>query len=250
MEKNLINKVKLFCFPYAGGSSYIYSKWKKGLDPRIDLQLIELAGRGERLSDKQYQDIYEAIDDLYIKVKGKLNESPVMLFGYSMGSLLTYEIAKKLQCDGTNELAHIFVAAKNPPYCGTERILSDLGEKEFKEMLLIYGGTPKEILDNSDASRYFLPILRNDFKLVETYKVNREKEKLNCNLTVMYGSQDSTVKAGEMIHWADYTSGSCKEIIFNGDHFFMLEEWQGMIHIINQTVDCYFRSTKLEGSCV
>ncbi len=38
----------LFCLPYAGGSEVIYYKWKKYLNPSIQLEAIELKGRGKR----------------------------------------------------------------------------------------------------------------------------------------------------------------------------------------------------------
>ncbi|MCS4470409.1 thioesterase domain-containing protein [Clostridium botulinum] len=41
----------LFCLPYAGGSEAIYHKWKKYLNPSIELSPIELKGRGKRYNE-------------------------------------------------------------------------------------------------------------------------------------------------------------------------------------------------------
>ncbi|TCL57599.1 surfactin synthase thioesterase subunit [Kineothrix alysoides] len=240
MEEIFKEKVKLFCFPYAGASSYIYSKWRRLLDSRIDLQIIELAGRGTRINERPYQDIYEAADDLYNKLKDKINENPVILLGYSMGSLLAFEIAGKLQQYQKNELVHTFFLAKNPPHCGSETVLSNLREDRLKELVMSYGGTPKEILDNKETSEYFLTILRNDFKLVETYNLIPKREKLKCDMTVMYGSDDTTLKSSEINQWAAYTSGVYSEIIFPGNHFFIQEEGPEVINNINKVVDNYF----------
>ncbi|MBI5538973.1 MAG: thioesterase, partial [Bacteroidia bacterium] len=46
--------MKLFCFPYAGGSSVVFNNWKSYLRYDIELRAIELAGRGKRIMDAHY----------------------------------------------------------------------------------------------------------------------------------------------------------------------------------------------------
>ena len=43
-----MEKINLFCLPYAGSSASVFFKWKKYLDEDIMLYPIELAGRGKR----------------------------------------------------------------------------------------------------------------------------------------------------------------------------------------------------------
>ncbi len=45
-----MKKLKLFCFPYAGGSSIVYEKWRKLLSPSIELIPIEYPGRGRKFA--------------------------------------------------------------------------------------------------------------------------------------------------------------------------------------------------------
>jgi surfactin synthase thioesterase subunit len=49
-----MQKLKLFCVPYAGGSAKTFLGWKKWLDPGIELIPVELAGRGARVKDQFY----------------------------------------------------------------------------------------------------------------------------------------------------------------------------------------------------
>ena len=40
--------MKIFCLPYAGGSSSVFAKWKTYMSRDIEIVAPELAGRGTR----------------------------------------------------------------------------------------------------------------------------------------------------------------------------------------------------------
>ena len=64
--------MKLFCLPYAGGSKAIYYKWKSEFNYNIELEPIELKGRGVRYGEGFYTDFEEAVNDIYLKIKDKI----------------------------------------------------------------------------------------------------------------------------------------------------------------------------------
>lgn len=41
---------KLFCFPFAGGSSIVFRKWQEKFPKEIEVIAVELPGRGRRLN--------------------------------------------------------------------------------------------------------------------------------------------------------------------------------------------------------
>jgi medium-chain acyl-[acyl-carrier-protein] hydrolase len=43
--------LRLFCFPYAGGSASVFRAWGAALDPRIEAVVLQLPGRGMRLQE-------------------------------------------------------------------------------------------------------------------------------------------------------------------------------------------------------
>ncbi|NJR66738.1 MAG: putative thioesterase, partial [Leptolyngbyaceae cyanobacterium CRU_2_3] len=47
-------RLRLFCFPYAGGSSLIYRTWSESLPPAIEVCPIELPGRGTRMMEPPF----------------------------------------------------------------------------------------------------------------------------------------------------------------------------------------------------
>ena len=44
--------MKIFCFPYAGGSSSVFAKWRSYMPRDIEIVAPELAGRGARFKDE------------------------------------------------------------------------------------------------------------------------------------------------------------------------------------------------------
>ena len=49
--------MKIFCLPYAGGSSSVFAKWKTYMSRDIEIVAPELAGRGTRFNDEKYVSI-------------------------------------------------------------------------------------------------------------------------------------------------------------------------------------------------
>lgn len=110
-----MHKITLFCFPYAGGSAVAYNKWKKYNNTNIEIIPIELAGRGKRFGEELYDKIEDAVDDVYEIVKSNIN-GPYGLFGHSMGSIIAYELARKINNSNLPNPEYIFVSGRKPPH--------------------------------------------------------------------------------------------------------------------------------------
>ena len=57
-----MTKIKLFCFPYGGGSAAVYYDWKQYLNENIELYAVELAARGRRIHEPNYNSVDDAVD--------------------------------------------------------------------------------------------------------------------------------------------------------------------------------------------
>ncbi|TKI77004.1 thioesterase, partial [Bacillus wiedmannii] len=98
---------------------------------------------------------------------------------HSMGGLIAYELCKEIESRNLNAPVHVFLSGVKPPNFIREQKVSNLPEKEFKDVILNLNGTPKEVLNNQQLMDMFIPILRSDFKLIEEYKFSNELYKLN-----------------------------------------------------------------------
>ncbi len=110
--------IKLFCLPYAGGSSTIFSGWKRFLDASVELVALELPGHGTRMSEPLLNHAGSVTEDLLSK------QNPIWMirlchFGHSMGSPLAYELQKKLTMENKQPI-HMFFPGVSASYPGKE----------------------------------------------------------------------------------------------------------------------------------
>lgn len=226
----------LFCLPYAGGSQVIYYKWKKHLSKSITLYPIELKGRGSRINENLYSNVFEAVEDILNEVKSKIQDDDYAIFGHSMGSILAYELYHEIKKRNLKEPNHMFFSGQKPPSIARDpEKISELCDNDFIKKVIDLGGTPNEILEDKDILKLFIPILKADFKILETYEYNYDNNKIDCNISIFNGKKDN-IKIHELIEWTEFTNKNCKFYEFNGGHFFINDETQAIIDIINYTL--------------
>lgn len=240
-----MNKIILYCLPYAGGSSVIYSRWKQYLNPNIELRPIEFSGRGKRFSESLYEDIQDAVEDVFNKIKEDIKENEFMLFGHSMGGLITYELAHYIRKSNIRNPLHVFVSGRSAPNSirPNEKMYSQMDSDKFKKEVLNLGGTPPEFFNHPELLDLFLPILKNDFRIVETYKCDNQDKPLNIDLTVLLGKEDDLTK-GNSETWKEYTTQKCNIIHVNGGHFFINDETIKITEIINNVSSLIKKESK------
>lgn len=232
-----MQKIKLFCLPYAGGSANIYLSWRKKLANNIELCPLELAGRGRRYNDPFYESIDVAADDIYKSVETQISNNEFALYGHSMGSILAFELSHRLQERLGVLPKHIFFSGhRAPDVPRRDKDTYLLPNEEFKQELLNLGGTPKEVLEEEELLDFFLPLLRADFKIIENYLYKDKRSKLNCNITVLNGKKDD-LTLNDITQWRKHTDKYCNIIMFDGDHFFINDNGEDIVKIINNTLN-------------
>src|SRR2546423_7692121 len=95
-KPNPLARLRLFCFPYAGGHAALFRTWSKGLPSEIELCPVQLPGRERRMREKPYANLPELIDTL-VGVLSPYLDKPYVLFGHSMGALISFELARALR---------------------------------------------------------------------------------------------------------------------------------------------------------
>jgi medium-chain acyl-[acyl-carrier-protein] hydrolase len=215
----------------------IYSSWKKLLHSSIEVIPLELTGRGGRMDKPYYKSIAgDGTDDLYQSMHKYMDGTPFAIFGHSMGTLFAYEISHKISKETGQMPEHIFFSGRGAPHTNKkDRIIHNLPESDFQEEVLQLGGTSAELFEHKELRDIYLPILRSDYRLVETYEDDGGKQKLVCDITALWGNQDRYSRE-ESEAWKVYTSGQFRLAEFNGGHFFINQYKQQVIDLINQTL--------------
>jgi surfactin synthase thioesterase subunit len=159
------------------------------------------------------------------------------LFGHSMGTLLVYETLRNLKKSGVTEPVHVFFSGRYPPYAVKKPIDAYLlNDEGFIEFLSTTFGEMDGLLENEDFLEYYLPLIRSDVKLVETYKHTEEIIKLHCPVTFMTGIWDSLVADEDCQLWEKCTSGPFSVLRFDDGHFFIRKFKEDIIEYINSVL--------------
>ncbi|SFJ55839.1 Surfactin synthase thioesterase subunit [Paenibacillus sp. UNC496MF] len=225
-------KIRLYCFPFAGGTAQMYHSWAAHVNAAIELVPIELSGRGRRFPQPLFTHLADIVEDVRSLLQPEIDQKPYMLFGHSMGSLIAYELAKKVMQHGNQGPLHIFFSGRSSPNQSTDTNRSRLPDEELKKEIIQFGGTPKELLDDPGFIRMFLPIIRADMKAVETYPTEEEITPLPCNISIFNGKQDHLVTHLEK--WKPYTTKEIEYRFFEGGHFYLLDHTREVVDAINQ----------------
>lgn len=225
-------RLRLFCFPYAGGDSVaIFRNWSPRFPASIEICPVQLPGRGSRLLEPPLADL-KAIVSAVAEALQKYLDKPFAFFGHSMGSLIGFELARLFRREHKLEPIHLFVSGRSAPQVpDTDPPTYNLPEPEFIEELQRINGTPKEALEHPELMRLMLPILRNDFQVCQTYTYT-EDAPLSCPITVLGGLQDEATRE-ELEAWKAQTTGRFMLHMLPGDHFFIKKEEEKILHLLN-----------------
>jgi surfactin synthase thioesterase subunit len=228
--------IKLICLPYAGGSVSMYRDWPRRTDESIEVELIELAGRGSRYKEPVYTTFEEMIEDLFNKCKSVIGDSEFSFFGYSLGSIVAFELSRQFKNRLCKEPRHLFVAASNAPHISYEisqRQFGNLTDAELDKRILKMGGIPEEIKSNQNYFKLCMSLIRHDLKIACNYHYRNKPNQLDCEVTVLSGKEDPQIDLKRITEWDDTTSKKCSYNFFEGDHFFIREFDEEIIKLVN-----------------
>ncbi|MCR8644646.1 alpha/beta fold hydrolase [Paenibacillus sp. N1-5-1-14] len=226
--------MKLICFPYAGAHVNVFTELQKAmkqLEPATEVIAMEYAGHGKRFSERPYRSIHDNVADLLQKLRQSLSKSDeISLLGYSMGSLVTYELARNLLQEGYNIRKLIFMAGTPPHRIQTEDE-EDLDDEALLQKCQIYGLIKEDQFASAQMRQLFLPALRSDIESVHLYnKINQ----YHCHqfdeaidIAVFQGIEDRSVT--DVDHWQDITQRDIQVYNYPAGHFFMNENQEEVI---------------------
>jgi medium-chain acyl-[acyl-carrier-protein] hydrolase len=213
-------KVRLFCFPYAGGTARIYRNWHDWMAPEAEVVAVELPGRGIHLSGPPV-DRMEVLIERLLAAMDPLLDRPFGLFGHSMGALVAFEVARALALRGYPAPRHLFVSALEAPHAPSKvPTLHDLPEAQFVAALGRFNGAAATALANPELLQILMPVLRADFRLAETYRYPGGAQ-LGHPITVFGGLEDAAAPPPSLANWQQLTSSRCVVRLLAGDHFFI-----------------------------
>ena len=215
-------RLRLFCFPYAGGGASMYHPWRTLLSPEVEVCAIQPPGREMRLAEAPVTEWPVLVRQLEEAVQPWM-DLPFAFFGHSLGAFVAFELARALRRGGGPAPVHLFVSGRAAPHLPARRApIHALAEPEFIEAVRKLNGTPEEVLQSDELMGLLLPLLRADFRLFESYRFADEPA-LSVPLTAYGGEADEDSPPEDVALWRQHTRGAFRHATLDGGHFFIHE---------------------------
>ena len=212
--------LRLFCFPYAGGSLPAFSRWPQYLSESVELWVANLPGRAGRLNETPLTSLVsltQALSRAFLP----FSSEPYVLFGHSLGSRLAFELARSMRRQGRRQPCLLIASAGGAPQLPrNEEPIHTLPKSDFVAELRKRFGLADEVVAHEEFLELLLPMLRADFAVYET-AVYAPEPPLDAPITVFGGCEDDLVSREELLAWRLQTSGAFREHWFDGGHFFL-----------------------------
>nr|WP_199039197.1 alpha/beta fold hydrolase [Dyella sp. ASV24] len=212
---------KLFCFPYAGGSSWNFRPLAGQLRGRMEMVAMDLPGRGRRRGERCIDTWPELETALATELRPQLRE-PYAFLGYSFGALVALNVMQRLATDGDSSalppIALVVCALRGPTSIEHPQLLHRMDDRAMFEALRDLGGVPDELLASPELITLSAPSMRADLKLFETHEP--QSAPLDVPVYAYHGRQDDSV-GDAFASWRRETRASFRSRAFNGGHMFM-----------------------------
>jgi surfactin synthase thioesterase subunit len=233
VERRPSARRRLFCLPFAGGGTIAFRAFPRALPDDVEVCAVCPPGREDRRLERPYDRIEPLVAALAGAIRPWLDR-PFLLYGHSMGALVGFELARTLRAAGTAPSRLVISARGAPDLPQRAPRLSTLPDGEFVTALVQrYNGIPKVVLDEPELLALFLPLLRADLAVLETY-VHRPGTPLEHPISVIGGTRDPMISAADLAAWRPHTSAAFRHEMIAGDHFFIQQSQDRFLGLLNE----------------
>jgi medium-chain acyl-[acyl-carrier-protein] hydrolase len=213
-------RLRVLCFPHVGAGGAAFNSWSHGLPTEAELCAIRLPGRENRLHEPLLDDGIAVLDGLGPEL-APLLDVPFVLVGHCSGSVLAYELARRLSATGAPQPAHLILSSAPGP---SERRIDDplhlLPRDELLRRVVEFGGMPAGVLDDPDLMDIFERILRSDYRVIERLEYSAGPP-LDVPVTVVGGRHDDFVSCPDLAAWAAATTGEFTLHLLDAGHYIL-----------------------------
>ncbi|MFZ5989472.1 MAG: thioesterase II family protein [Bacillota bacterium] len=230
-------RLRLFCFPYAGGIAEVYYSWIEDLPEDIELVAIQYPGHVLGADDKLYTRLSVMVRDLLEEISGFFDKR-YAFFGHSMGAMVTCELTRYICEDGLKRPDYLFFSARNPPHLPiVHPLMHKMSTSEYIQVLRAFNVLPEEVVNNKELLQVILPVLKADFEMIETWQYNPYTPAYDIPVCTFAGVNDSLALPKNMLEWQKYTTKDFKIVTFPEKHYFILNKAVRKV-LINNIIQC------------
>lgn len=232
-------RLRLFIFPHSGSGAYPFRTMSASLPPWVELSILQLPGREALFGAPMYQSMKPLVEAIVPVIKPQLDVS-FAFFGHSLGAHVAFEVARALRKQNISLPRGFVASGTRAPHLPSRRIpLHNLTTPRLIDELRRYGGTPEAVLQNQELMDIFLPPLRADLAIFETYSSMSDMP-FEFPVTAFGGKTDHRTDPDELEAWKEHTTGGFSAQFFEGGHFYLLEQARNaFLAALRQTVETF-----------
>jgi surfactin synthase thioesterase subunit len=222
--------IRLLCFHYAGGNASMFRDLPRLLPRGIEPVAVQLPGRADRLREPPYDSMVPLVDRL-VDVVRPLLDRPFACYGVSMGARVALALTHALRDRGMPMPRKLYVASSGAPCLDLMVREWDASDDGLVDYMRDLGGTPPEILGDTDLLMRLLPTLRADLTLLHTHPY-RPVAPVDVAIQAFAGTDDVEASPERMGMWRLETSARFDIDVLAGGHFLTPDGERHIIEVI------------------
>lgn len=224
---------RLICFPHAAGGAGFYRQWVDTLPADIELWAVQYPGREDRFTEPCVPDMDTLADRIADALEPVL-DLPTAVFGHSMGAAVGYEVTRRLLARQA-PIQRLFVSARPSPshQRSTRTEVYRRDDDAIVAELATLRGSGIAVLDQPELRELVLPMVRNDFRLIETYSP-AAADPLPIPILALAGADDPRMTVAQAADWTEATAAGFELEVFPGGHFYLEPH---RVEVINTVIE-------------
>lgn len=234
--------VDLYIFPHAGANIHCYYEFCRNLDSTIKPNILQLPGRGISDSKELILDMRSLISKILNAIKHELIK-PYMFFGHSLGGIISFALYNEIRINSLRVPDVLLISGVDDPESFSDNHLetTEMTDDEIVAYLMELGSDNKVIFSDKQMCDLFMPIIRADFQLAQSYNYVPEKNNLidgKTQLVYFYSADDEKVSSHSIKGWGQQCESIKNFVVIPtaGDHMYIQSNPESITTYINDVV--------------
>lgn len=213
-------RARLVCFAHAGGAASTWFPLSSAMSAAVEVLAIQYPGRQDRFREPLIESIERLADHITEALLPRL-DLPMALIGHSMGALVAFEVARRLEAVGS-PVNLLVVSGRPAPTVRPTQSIAARSDDEILADLYQMGGTDPLVLQDPDLVELIKPAIRSDYKAVANYRY-RTGKRLSHPILALVGDRDAKATKADADFWWEQSTEGSETFVYPGGHFFLYE---------------------------